>query len=244
MSEIDEDDDAVELIPPPPLRVAKRALAMCAVVCRSFLEDGEDAHEEEEELRLQSLEWINALNIGDELEPQEKLLLETPVGSLTDEQRLPYTWQSEGLGVLAWALQKYELPAYDEIVNPTEIAHSLFFLEERATELLDAPQLRESSEIQQFGELMLSLHWRLRDFMQINPKPIDFLKSAREAWFGPLEIRGLRFINNDLALGDQAIATATDEMRFKCIGIAYERHHAVNWLLGHDELYSEVTTDT
>lgn len=216
---------------------------MTAVVCRSFLEDGEDV-QEEEEMRLKTLAWINALSITEELEPQEKHLLETPVGLLTREQRLPYTWQSEGLGVLAWALQKYELPAYDEFVTPTEIADSLYFLEDRARELLEAPRLREASEIHQFGELMFSLHWRLRDFMQIDPKPMDFQKVAREAWFGPLEIRGLRLINGDLAMGNEAISTATDEVRFKCIGIACERHQAVNWLLGHDEIYSEVTTDT
>lgn len=243
MSEINEDDDDIELIPPTPLRVAKRALVMCAIVCRSFLEGGEDV-QEEEEFRQQTLDWINTLNIADELEPQEKLLLETPVGSLTTEQRLPYTWQSEGLGVLAWALQKYELPAYDEIVTPAEIADNLYFLDDRASELLISPRLREATEIQQFGELMFSLHWRLRDFMHIDPKPIDFQKVARETWFGPLEIRGLRLIDGDLALGSKSISAASEEERMKCIGIAYERHQAVNWLLGHDELYSEVTTDT
>ena len=74
---------------------------------------------------------------------------------------------------------------------------------------------------------------------------MDFVEFAKKSWFGPLELHGLRFVENDLAIGDKPIKyRASEESWQECLSIAQERHRAANWLYGQAEIYSEVTTDT
>ena len=90
---------------------------------------------------------------------------------------------------------------------------------------------------------MFALHWRLRQFY-LKLDKMDFKQFAKEAWFGPLDISGLRFIDNDLALGETGISQAAGEEFRKCLRITSERHQTANWLIGSDKIYSKVATST
>jgi hypothetical protein len=109
--------------------------------------------------------------------------------------------------------------------------------------LLIAPTLRVKNELEQYAKRMFALHWRLRQFY-LEPDKLDFKQFAKEAWFGPLDISGLRFIDNDLALGVTEISQAAGEEFRKCLRITKERHQSANWLIGYDEIYSKVATNT
>jgi hypothetical protein len=54
----------------------------------------------------------------------------------------------------------------------------------------------------------------------------------------------LEFQDNDLAIDGVRI----DKVEFKrfreVLSITQERHQALNWLMGFEQLYSQVTTDT
>ncbi len=238
-----ETDEAVELNPPSPLRVARRALVMCAVVCRAFIENESDT-QWAEDLRHDVIEWTKCIGVFNELEPKEIIILTTPIGQLLAQDHINYSWQCEGLAVLAWALQRFDLPEYDQQIVAADVTDTLGFLDnEEAQKMLRTTVLRNTTELNQYAELMFSLHWRLRDY-SLTPRPMDFQKVAKEAWFGPLEIRGLRFADQDLVIGEQSISKVAEQKRKECLGITTERHRAINWLLGNDETYSQVTTDT
>jgi hypothetical protein len=145
--------------------------------------------------------------------------------------------------VLAWALNCFDLPKYDEMIDPQAVVNSLSFLNNEAKKLLTSPNLRTSDEFAQYAARMFALHWRLREF-HLNSNKMDFQNFAKEAWFGPLDIEGLRLIDNDLAIGQYEISQAPDEDFWKCMSIANERHQAANWLIGYEEIYSEVDTGT
>lgn len=233
------DDD---LSPPSSDRVAKRALVMSAVIHRAFMEPRSEEPEVQTECQ-NIITWLKHLNIQDELEVEEREILNTPPGKLSDRQVINSTWRSEGLAVLAWALNCFDLPAYDEMVDPQAVVNRLYFLDEGAEELLISPNLRASNELEQYAERMFALHWRLQEF-RLNPKKMNFRQFAEEAWFGPLDVSGLRFINNDLAIGHSELSIATSQDIQKCVSITIERHQAANWLIGYDEIYSEVDTST
>lgn len=231
-----------ELIPPTPERVAKRAVVMSAVIYRAFME----AYPDEPEVKTECqniLHWLEQLRVLDELEVKEKEILSTPLGQLPSRQAINSTWRSEGLVVLAWALNCFDLPAYDELVDPQAVVNSLHFLNSGAAELLASPNLRATNELEQYAERMFALHWRLREY-HLHPGKLDFQKFAQEAWFGPLDVSGLRFIDQDLAIGQNEISQTSDEDFRQCMSITSERHQAANWLVGDDQTYSEVDTGT
>jgi len=237
-----ESEDDFELNPPSPERVAKRAFALAAVVCRSGIEQGE-FHSAAEDFRRDVLRWLTDARVTDELEPEERVLLETPLGSLTERQEINASWRGEGLAVLAWALKRFELPAYDQIVSPPDVADALGFLTNDGYELLAAPELRAPEEIDHLAELMLAAHWRLRQF-SIDGLPMEYAVFAQTCYFGPLETRGLRFVDGDLAIGERAISKVQEAEWREVLSIVRERQQAANWLTGQDPIYSEVTCDT
>jgi hypothetical protein len=239
----DEDDDYPDPVPPTPLRVARRALAMCAVTCRASLERGA-GNPTAEGIYAQLGPWLRGLDLESELEPHEAQLIAAPLGTLSPQQAINGTWLAEGLAVLAWALGRHELSAYDEGEDPPPLTDSLGFLnEDDAPALLASPRLRPAAEIEAYAASVLTLHWRLRDF-GLRPQPMDFAKFVREAKWGPLTLEGLRLADGDLAIGANPIAKApADHVRY-CQSIAQERHRAANWLLGYESVYSEVDTST
>jgi hypothetical protein len=73
---------------------------------------------------------------------------------------------------------------------------------------------------------------------------MDFREFAQAAWFGPLDIAGLKLLENDLAIGDEPIFCADDDAVRTASSAAMERHLAINWLTGGSEVYSETDVST
>jgi hypothetical protein len=237
-----EDDEDAPLVPPSADRVARRALALAAVAARGHAEQGV-GDPEAEQLRARILEWVPLVGLGDELEPLETQTLEAPLGALTPQQGINASWRAEGLVVLAWALGRSPLPAYDDQCDGGEVAATLGFLDEASASVLAAPVLRPAEELAALCETLFSLHWRLRQF-SLDGRAMDFADFARKAWFGPLSLEGLRLNELDLELGSLPLARAPEPQRRTALSIARERQQAANWLEGQEALYSEVTCDT
>ena len=243
MTERDDDyDDDFDTIPPTAERVAARALVLTAVACRSSLE-ADAGSPEAEDFRESLVEWMRSAGLDGEAEGPELALLRAPLGSLDEQATIDASWQGEGVGVLAWALRRYDLPSYDELVAPPEIGHRLGFLRERAETVLAAPELRPAEELEQLRAAMFALHWRLRQF-SLDRQGMDFEAFARKSWFGPLDIRGLRLARRDLAIDGRPLLDVPEERWRECLSIASERHRAANWLAGYEPVYSDVTADT
>src|SRR5437899_1154786 len=99
--EVSQEDD---LIPPSADRVAARALVLAAVSRRGLIENEKDADELQAELvRKRIVNWLEKIEVSNELESIETALLATPVGELDRRATIDATWRSEGLAVLAWA---------------------------------------------------------------------------------------------------------------------------------------------
>lgn len=226
-----------QLEPPTPERVLRRAWALAAVAMRAYLEDPRATKAEEQLRELRA--FIAAVRLDDELEPDERALLDAPRGTLTQQQQVEGSWRSEGVVVLAWALGGAVLPDHETQGDPFEASRSVGFLGSGPGSVT----LRSPEELDREGRRALGIHWRLREF-SLRKQPVDFEKFSREAWFGGFDLAGIPLAEGDLAVGGVPITRAKQQEIGMCHSIAMERHLAFNWLLGANPIYSEVDTST
>lgn len=228
--------------PPNSNRVVKRALVLASLCCRGAIEQ-DAADPKAEQFRQTVFDWLKRVGAESELEPVERTILLSPLGKLSREQHAFATWQAEGMAVLAWALHLTGLPDYEAVVNAKSVADSLGWLTDGADKLLVDAQVRDAKTIQALADKLFALDWRLADF-QLQRKSLNFSDFAKTAWFGPLNVEGLRFMNGDLSIGGYAISEAGDEARSLRRLITINRRRAAEWLLGQNETYSEVDLST
>jgi hypothetical protein len=158
-------DSESELDESPPDRVrdaqeiARRSLALCAVVGIALGADREDLKN-----------WITDEGLWNDLAPTELAYVsaETP----TEKQTIEATWLSERLTVLLWALLKVDLPA------PNQQADTALFLDlvppfsnDSVSEFLRTALRRSENELLEMAEELLQSHWRARD-AQLHSKPM------------------------------------------------------------------------
>jgi hypothetical protein len=235
-------EDEPPPVPPTASRVAARAMVLSAVCCRAFIE--KDAGKSgAEDLRLQILPWLDGLGILGELETSELEIISTPLGGLHRKKVLNTAWKCEGLVVLAWALGFAKLPRFHVQCEASDIANELGFIERWDSTALASPRIVMESEIERWANAYLTLHWRLRAFMR-EPTRMDLPLAAEVCNWGPLTVRDLEILDNDLAV-DGVRIEKLDAAKFReLVSITQERHQALNWLLGFEAIYSQVTTDT
>lgn len=73
---------------------------------------------------------------------------------------------------------------------------------------------------------------------------MNFKKFAQAAWFGPLNVEGLNFVDDDLDLGNRPIHSISEQDFAVQLRLTEERRRAVEWLVGNDEVYSNVDLST
>jgi hypothetical protein len=243
-NDVADDDDHEPQPPAADHRVAKRALVLAAVANRGLIENEKGNFDRPDEIRELMLQWIEETGVNDEVEPEEWKVLQRPVGSLDIQDAVNAVWRLEGLAVLLWALGQYELPPYDQLVTPRDLFEVTHLGDaDEARKLTAEAKLRSPEELSAFQTHALMVHWRLRDF-SVRPTAMDFVAFSKKSWIGQFDLSGFKIVNNDMALGDKAIAEADAGIRGTCQSTASERHLAINWLSGYSKIYSETDTST
>lgn len=229
--------------PPLPQQVAARALVLAVVTARAMLEQEDPTAPWVRKTHRSNLDWVEAVGIGEEFESEEWSVLQAPLGTLDPQSQINAVWRLEGLAVLAWALQRFDLPPDDRLVDVRPLWDSLGLHDaDRAGRLLVEPALRSEAELAALQHHLLGLHWRLREF-SLRPHEMNFRETARNFWAGPLDMRRFRLIENDLAIEDYPLGRAPEELVRRTQSSAQERHLAINWLL-LGGTYSETDTST
>ena len=225
--------------PEPPLarKVAARALVLAAVAARGDLERQHD----QTDWHL-PLAWLKGVGGAAALEARERTFLKSAAGRAEEKVVAAASWRREGLAVLAWALERFELPAYDSPVVPPDAAHlSVGFQDPLiARALLTRGELRPRGEIDRLAAQLTVVSWRFQQFA-IMPGPMDLVAHLRGlSTFKDTWLEGLRIMDGDLAIGAQPLAQASAEAVQLCRSIAIERQIAAYWLQGDDPTYSAV----
>ncbi len=238
-------DDEIDVREPPTAeRIVRRAMVLTAVSYRGMLERDDPKDPETHEAFQDLTQWLDAIDLWSEFEPEERSVVMAPIGKLPAQTMLDAIWRLEGLAVLAWALGVFNLPPHDELVAIWDLWNSLHIFEaEDALNLIRNPQLKPAHEIKALRQRLFALHWRLRNY-RIHPGVMDFAEFARTAWFGPLRIEGIPLVKGDLALKGKRLDKANPDDFDAASSTATERHQAANWLLDGPVRYSEASTHT
>ncbi len=196
-----------------------------------------------EQLRKDVHQWLSDIGVAAEMEEREAALLSTPLGKLDRQAAMDAGWSAEGMVVLAWALGRASLPAFYAECDPPEVANALGFLAGKEDTVLKDARLRDQAEVLMAEETYLTLHWRLRQF-SLDSKPIDFADYVARCNWGPLRLDEVPLRDGDLAIDGVRIDRVPDDLFHQTVSIVQERHRALNWLIGWEPVYSQVTTDT
>jgi hypothetical protein len=216
---------------PTPERVARRALALAAVSSRAFLEQMDADRIDVFFERAKLLAWVDAVNLGDELEPDEWQLLQAQVGDIEHKRAVDCAWRLEGLTVLAWALGRIELPPYDRLVRPAELFPAIRFLEPDALlELQRGAALPSTAEVEVVRRQLFTIHWRIRE-LRLTGQALDLATAPLVTRAGLLDFSGCRLVDGDLAVGRLPIDVAPAEHVRQTANIVAERLVALRWLL-------------
>jgi hypothetical protein len=247
-------------------RVAARATVLSAVAYRAELEReyGVGIHEHAEGRRA-LLPWLARSGLLSELEADERRFLETPAGGVVEQAAVDFSWRAEGLGVLTWALGRFELPPYDQVTDLAAALQGAGFLEPvEEPDPRESAVLRPDPEIGRFSTHATIVAWRLRQFRIKRDsevfqqsteafgrgrsgvgEPMDFVAFLRSyPNFKGRWLEDLRLIDGDLAIGETGIAGASPDDVARCASIARERQLAAYWLEGDDVTYSHVNPMT
>ncbi|MBS2027995.1 MAG: DUF4272 domain-containing protein [Deltaproteobacteria bacterium] len=221
---------------PSPGRIAARALTLCAVIARAYLEEAaHDPHTEQ--LRKQMLAWLQQLDLMDELTQAERKLMERPVGRLSQREQADASWLCEGLSVLAWALGRFELPLPDSEIDPRRVVESLGFLTDGAQALLTLPLLRPEEELATAEARLVLVRERLVAFSQTR-EPVSLELLAKGAELGPLVLSGVPLADGDLRIDGKPLAQCEEDRWNEALDAATERARSISWLCGSGERYS------
>jgi len=225
-------------------RVARRALGMTALTVRAIIEqDAARSIREATKIHKRLMDWIEGAKI-DDIEPDEWKVIQRTPGRLDTRMQTDSTWRLEGLVVLAWALGKYEIPPHDELVAFNAMWEALgVFDVDAAKKLIQDARLKQRPKISALRNRLFSLHWRLRNF-GTNKEVLDFKEFAQTAWFGPLDLKGLPFMQGDLAIQGKRLDRASEDEVSSANSAAQERHQATNWLWEGPDKYSDASVAT
>jgi hypothetical protein len=135
--------------PPPPsaLTVARRALILATVSCRGFVDNDKANESGASGPAKKSKDWLFALGLDEGLSDWECKILSAEFGQLQERDRINASWLAEGLVILAWALGRVSLPAFDTQCDPSAIANALGFLQPESETVLAKPSLRSQEEL-------------------------------------------------------------------------------------------------
>jgi hypothetical protein len=238
---------------PAPARVARRALALCALACRSQLEP-HAADPEARAIHAALAPWLDAAGVDAEFEPDEARVVRTPLGALDAVDAAAAGWRGEGAATLAWSLGRWTLPDVATAVDAADVAQRLDWLADDPRAFVDGARLRPRTDLVQLAEMLEVAHWRLnrddgRDEGRDEGRAdgggsrVSLRAFDAGAFRWPNDAAPLAFAaDGDLALDGRPLAAATGDERRRARRIVDERRRAVNWLVGAHATYSAVPT--
>jgi hypothetical protein len=232
-----------DIEPPIAQRVARRAMVLAAVACRSFSDHDPD-NADAQDLWQRLKDWMQSLEVDSEIEPYEAQIIYKPLGSLSNEERLAGTWGIEGLAMLAWALGLLPFPAHDQQVDPYEVTDAVALLNPDAADIINSADLRTRKELTACRELLYAIHCRLRQFNR-DRSLHDIAHWIESDWLQTLGIDNVLASTGDLAVNGVPLAESLESAWRSCESVTFERHRAAIWLIGeYGPIYSEVSVDT
>jgi len=230
--------------------IAERIAALTALLLRLNIEvaarrDAATGRAHMERLRT----WLSAEKVDDLLSPQERPVVHSELGELTDEQIFSLNWRLQAAGALVWSVGWLKaMPRYDRSMPAAMVQDYLPMFKPiqpfvRVAERIERPVIEAERERAEFW------HWRVRTRLlelqgMVPPAGDSFVAVVERAVAGAVSsgvIAGAR--EGDIDCDGVPFGKLPQAAWADAASSIIERHYALNWLCGN-EAWDEVATHT
>jgi hypothetical protein len=227
------------LATPQPLpRIVSRAFVCCALVMRVQI-DHHPEHGDAADLLGSVRGWLETSGCDAELEPGERASLDHPLGRLDPGEIDRYGWYGEAAAVLAWSVQRFDLPGIGRAVDALEVAGALDWLTEQGAMLRTGARLRPREQLSALLEVVGAADWRLKQ-VAVAPQPVSMTRWSSGGMQWPPDVARFDLVDDDLAIGGRPVTQVDARKLLNAARAVRERHRAALWLLGQASAYSDV----
>jgi hypothetical protein len=245
-------DDEIDINPRSVAEAGRRLIVLASLTRRGFLEEEsalETLREEVDEERFDILVWLDDNGLGSELSLDDRDLLATPIGLISDFDVSEFMIQVDAAVAIAWYLKLIaELPEFladdrqgdlfNVVPSPWDpVGPWLESLKNRTLEELAAQ--RELAEIWYWRE------WTEERRRLMSGQALKEIETAiRETAIEAVNAGLLpKHINGDFPVADRPFGQLDLEEQDEIGVTAYDRLHAFNWLCGYGSTWSDVPTE-
>jgi hypothetical protein len=224
-------DDELDIQPWPVLELIGRAVALTSVAKRGMLEvdEGDDVFSRETD-RFELSTWART-ELSNWITDAELAVLNTPLGSLDEEQMLLADEALYAAGAVTWALRAMDserLPLPDSESFNTAVMSWAPGPWDKVRNLQKRVRLRSDEELAAERERMELWHWRANGEIEGD----DLAEVVAEA----VEAGLIEVADGDFATDEKfAFSALGDEERDDIAWIAEQRLRALNWVCGFGE---------
>ena len=156
--EDDEIDDEVGDIKRTAKEIAKRALALAAVISCAYGDSKSDV-----------IDWLKKEKLWKETSPLEREFLQSET---TDKTKYEFTWKIEALVPLLWVINKLDdMPAINKQCDTEPLKKAVIWSPNPTQEYILSSVFRDEDEISEEYEKIYEAHWTVRD-AQLNNKSV------------------------------------------------------------------------
>jgi hypothetical protein len=217
-----------------PLQVAQRTLVLGAIAFRASLEATNDPRVVQ--VSLQVVPWLNRLNCDNQLDPLERELLDTPVGQLSDSQKVDANWSGEAASFFGWTLSLSDPLPVMGVADQSALLNTLGILKPKACEVIRQAVLRDHQEIEDACQQIVLIRSLLQETRIDQP----FRHVIRQVNLNRLAEAGLTTTEEGVSRASKIVDTMTPEERKRAVGSYFVRDHAAFWLFSDRHTYFEV----
>lgn len=186
---------------------------------------------------------LEDLGVWDEISPEERTFLLTPMASKTQTQHIDASWRVEAAQALMWAIGIIEvLPPYDA----SAAGEHLKRIPTNVDELIRGSRLRPKPQLESQRGIAELWHWRSRTRQLIerkDPFPADLARKSQFNSFDDI-VRATATkaaadgtippgIDEDFPAFGKAYRDLSDKEWSQIRSITVERHFALNWVCGY-----------
>lgn len=225
---------------PPLPRLAARAVLSCALAMRADLEAHED-REAAAALMRATREWLAREGFASEADPEERAALEAAPGTLGEAAREQCAARAEAAAVLAWALQRANLPGFDIDADATAVATALNLLRPAGRDLATHSRLRERDAMMSLLDALGAVHWRVLEHTRRPQARVSMQRFAAATHRWPSAVVPCELdAGGDLAIAGCPLRELDALTLLGLLRRVQERHRALLWALGQQRDYRDV----